>query len=204
MTGLTAGARVPSFRLPSAQGPEVSLDDFRGRKNLILWFTKGMACPFCRQQMSQLARGYGQFKTLDAELLQITPSPLERARFYARKFPLPFPYLCDPDYSVRRAFGLESRSRSLVGYAKAFIAGGRHPKPATDLGQHDPSLGDFPLLLKDDDMGFFVTDRDAIVRYALAGSYGVTGGPSPTRPVPTNEEIVQVLRECGKPRAPGA
>ena len=33
-------------------------EDYRGRSHLVVWFTKGMACPFCRTQMSQLARGY--------------------------------------------------------------------------------------------------------------------------------------------------
>ena len=45
MPGIAVGQAAPSFRLPSAQGPEIGLEDFRGKKNVVVWFTKGMACP---------------------------------------------------------------------------------------------------------------------------------------------------------------
>src|SRR5262245_21380005 len=48
------GSTAPDFRLPSAQGPDVSLSDFRGQRIVIAWFTKGIACPCCRRQMVQL------------------------------------------------------------------------------------------------------------------------------------------------------
>jgi peroxiredoxin len=35
------GARAPSFRLPSAAGGEVALEDYRGRR-VVLWFSKGL------------------------------------------------------------------------------------------------------------------------------------------------------------------
>jgi peroxiredoxin len=57
MQTVKIGQRPPTFRLPAGHGGEVSLDDYRGR-NVIVWFTKGMGCAFCRTQMSQLARGY--------------------------------------------------------------------------------------------------------------------------------------------------
>ena len=52
MPGIAVGEPAPSFRLPTAQGAEIGLEDFRGNKNVVVWFTKGMACPFCRSQMS--------------------------------------------------------------------------------------------------------------------------------------------------------
>ena len=68
MSALTAGQPAPGFRLPSAQGPEVALEDYRGRRNVIVWFTKGMACVFCRQHMSQLARAYGEIQRRNGEV----------------------------------------------------------------------------------------------------------------------------------------
>ena len=62
MPGIAVGEPAPSFRLPTAQGAEIGLEDFRGQKNVIVWFTKGMACPFCRSQMSQLARAYADIQ----------------------------------------------------------------------------------------------------------------------------------------------
>lgn len=39
---LTVGTPAPAFRLPSAQGPDVALEDYRGKLNVILWFSKGI------------------------------------------------------------------------------------------------------------------------------------------------------------------
>ncbi len=193
MTHPRLGTVAPSFRLPSAQGPEVALDDFRGQKNVILWFTKGMSCPFCRQHMSQLGRARDRFTALDTELLAITPSPVDRARAYARKFPLPFAYLCDPEDRAGRAFGLEVRSHSLAWYAKALLEGSKRQPPPSEFGQDRPPLGEMPMLLRDDDLGFFIVDRDGVIRFALQGSYVAGAG---ARPIPSNEEIVRELERC--------
>lgn len=36
------GAVAPNFRLPAAHGPAIALADYRGRRNVILWFSKGI------------------------------------------------------------------------------------------------------------------------------------------------------------------
>ena len=191
MKGLDVGQPSPSFRLPSGQGPEVGPGDYRGRRNLIVWFTKGMGCAFCRQHMTQLLRGYPTFQSLDAEILEVTPTPLDRGRLYASKFNLPWPYLCDPGYSVWRSWGLDVRSHSIGWYAAALVHGMRVPQPPNDFGKANPSLREFRSVLADEDMGFYVLDRQGVVRYTLAGSYGDAKG---VRQIPGNEEIIRELK----------
>jgi peroxiredoxin len=192
MEGITVGQAAPSFRLPSAQGGEVGLDDYRGRKNVIVWFTKGMGCPFCRTQMTQISRAYSDVQKLGGEILEVTVSPVRRARIYAEKFRLPFPYLCDPDYEVRQKWGVASRSHGVGHYVTALVKGLTTPAPANDFGTFAPPLDELPRILSDDDMGFFIVDKQGIVRYAATGMYRIdSSGVS----VPGNEEI---LRELGK------
>ena len=195
MSSVEVGQVAPSFRLPSGQGPEIGPDDYRGRSNVIVWFTKGMGCPFCRQHMTQLTRGYPSFQKLNAEILQVTSTPLERGRLYISKFNIPFPYLCDPEYEACRAWGLTKRAHSLGWYAKAVYAGAKSKPPPSDFSGVPPSLGEFPGLLADTDMGFYILDRGGVVRYALAGAYhdGETA-----RPIPSSEEIVRELTLCEK------
>jgi len=185
---ITVGQGAPSFRLPSGQGGQIGLDDYRGRSSVIVWFTKGMCCPFCRSHMSQLARGYSKFKALGAELIEVTPTTPDRARSYAQKFPIPFPYLCDPDYQAWRAWGLEVRSRPITWYASRFLQGMKAEPPPNDFGTTKPFFGELPKLLADDDMGFFIIDRGGVVRYALSAAYG--------RQIPSNEEIARELEQC--------
>jgi peroxiredoxin len=197
MAGVDIGQRAPSFRLASGQGPETGPDDYRGRANLIVWFTKGMACAFCRSQMSLLARGYPRIKALGAEILQVTPTPPDRARFYASNFRIPFPYLCDPDYRVHREWGLDVRSHNLAWYAKALYGASKlpHPPPA-EVGNPKPTLGEFPKLFHDSDMGLFMLDRDGIVRYRMSGAYISERG---VRELPAMEEILRQLEHCANP-----
>lgn len=199
MTTATLGERAPALRLPSGQGREIGLDDYRGRSNAIVWFTKGMACAFCRQHMSQLARGYPQFQALGAEILEITLTTPDRARFYVDKFQIPFPYLCDPEYRVRRAWGLDARSHSMAWYAKTLYVGLKIQKPPSAFGEVKTQLAELPRMITDDDMGFFIVDRGGVVRYALTGSYVGDGG---VRQIPGNDEIVRTLERCAEVPAP--
>ena len=196
MPGIAVGQPAPSFRLPTAQGAEIGLDDFRGKKNVIVWFTKGMACPFCRAQMSQLSRAYGDLQKLDAEILEVSVSGVSRAQAYAKKFTLPFPYLCDPDYQVRREWGLGQRSHGLGHYVLGFIQGAMAEKPANDFGDFLPPLDETRKLLNDDDMGFVIVDKRGVVRYSIAGSY-LEGSKS--RSLPSNEEILREVAKCESP-----
>src|ERR1041385_6856309 len=120
-TGLRVGTAAPAFRLPSADGREVGLEDYRGKETVIVWFTKGMVCPFCRQKMSQLAKAYPEMRKRGAGLLEISNSTTSRARFYGENFRLPFPYLADPDWAVRRLYGLDVRSHSLGWYVQSWL-----------------------------------------------------------------------------------
>jgi len=196
MPGVEVGQKAPSFRLPTGQGREIGPEDYRGKSNLIVWFTKGMACPFCRTQMSQLARGYPRLKSAGAEVLQVTPTTPERARFYAQNFPIPFPYLCDPDYAVHRTWGLDVRSHSLAWYAQKFYGAMKMTPPVAEIGNPKPTLGEMPKNLHDSDMGFFVIDRDGIVRYKRAEAYVSDKG---LNTIPSVDEIVRELERAGKP-----
>jgi peroxiredoxin len=196
---LTVGQRAPSFRLPSAQGPEVGLDDYRGRSNVILLFAKGMACGFCRQKMSQLARGAPRFRELGTEIILVSPTPLERGRFYARNFQLPFPYLCDPDRRVHEAYGLGARARSVAWKVGVALSARRMPPPPeTEFGPAKPTLSELNHLFTDDDLGFFIIDKAGVIRYATAGQQVSFEGTKPVGvyPIPSNDEIVRELERC--------
>jgi peroxiredoxin len=198
MSAIEIGQRAPSFRLPAAQGGEVGVDDYRGRTNLILFFAKGMGCGFCRQKMSQLARGAPRFRSLDTEIVMVTPTPLSRAQFYARNFQLPFPYLCDPDYAVHETYGLAMRPHSLAWKTKFLLHAARIPQPENDFGPAKPTLPELVRVLNDDDLGFFIVDKEGIVRATTRGPYTLVEGAKPVgmQPIPSNDEIVADLEGC--------
>jgi peroxiredoxin len=129
-------------------------------------------------------------RELGAEVLEVTFSKPDRARFYVQNFTIPWPYLCDPDYAVRREWGLEERSHSPLYYVKNAFLGMTMEQPPNDYGASSPTMGEMTKLVRDDDMGLFVVDRDGIVRYAFSGSYMTEGG---ARKMPSNEEVLREL-----------
>ena len=193
MAEVEVGRQAPTFRLPAGQGGEIGPADYRGRSNLVVWFTKGMACPFCRTQMSQFARGLGRLKAAGTEVIQITPTKLDRARFYVKNFPIPFPYLCDPDLTVHREWGLGVRSHSLLWYLQKFQAGSKMTMPEAEIGNPKTPLTELPALFRDTDMGLFVLDRQGVVRYRNTGAYVNEQGH---RAIPSMDEILRPLQEA--------
>jgi peroxiredoxin len=187
------GEPARPFRLPAAQGGEIGLNDFKGRQAVVLWFTKGMACPFCRQQMSQLKRAYPRIKEAGGEVLEVTNTTPARGQFYARQFELPFAYLCDPDHRVHDAWGIVRRPHGPGYYVKTFVQAMKMQPPPSDFGDVKPALTELPSSLADEDMGVFIIDRGGTVRYALAGSYVGAAGP---RGLPGPDEIVRELQRC--------
>ena len=187
------GTRPPSFRLPSGLGAETGLEDYHSRCAVLVWFTKGIACPFCRRQMVQIGKLYPRLRDLGVEVLLVAPTRPEQARLYMRHFPVPYPYLCDPGYEVRRAWGLEVR-RSPGAFLR--MARAARTLQQTDIPEPEdvairPRLREVPVLLTDEDAGMFLVDREGVVRWCETGAYVDTIGGAPViRPLPSDGEIL--------------
>ena len=166
MEGITIGQAAPSFRLPSAQGGEIGLEDYRGQKSVVVWFTKGMGCPFCRSQMTQISRRIPTCKTAGGEVLEI-PGFARAPGSHLCGEVRSFPYLCDPTsvgemgYRITPARCQALRHRSGEGIDNPF---------RTTTSAFAPPLDEMRRVLNDDDMGLFIVDKQRIVRYATTGA----------------------------------
>ena len=194
------GEKAPDFRLAAAGGGEVALSDYLGRKNLLLWFSKGLYCPFCRRNMAHLSHAYPQFVALDTEILQITHNTQKEANLYFRNYHLATPYLCDADWRVHLAYGVELERQSLGAVAENWVTS--TAMVASDLVLHgEKSPPPIPALR----MGRFqspqlvvAADRAGMVRYVW------NGGPFDT--LPTVAELLSALESMrsDRPVADGA
>lgn len=184
----TLGEKAPGFRLAAAGGGEVALSDYLGRKNLLLWFSKGLYCPFCRRNMARLSQVYTEFVALDAEILQITHNTQKEANVYFRNYHLATPYLCDADWRVHLAYGVALERQSLGAVAENWVSSSA--MVAQDLLLHgEKSPPPIPALR----LGRFqspqlvvAVDRAGVVRYVWSG------GPFDT--LPTVAELLSVLQ----------
>lgn len=107
------GTPAPGFRLAAAGGGSIALADYAGRRSVLLWFSKGLHCPFCRRNMARLSQAYARFAERGAEVLQITHNTEHEAGVYFRSYRLATPYLCDADRAVHLRYGVELVAQSL-------------------------------------------------------------------------------------------
>jgi putative peptide zinc metalloprotease protein len=182
------GRAAPEFKLASAQGGEVGPQDFRGKNRVVLWFSKGLFCPFCRRNMAQLGLRYPELQALGAEVLQVTHNTLDEARGYLKHYPMKFPYLCDADRAAHECYGVEMIGMNPGGFlassgaviADFVLKGETTPLPIPYIRRY---VG------KDTNQAVFVLDREGIVR-----SEHRLG---PNAPLPSAAELVKELQNLG-------
>jgi peroxiredoxin len=114
------GSPAPDFKLHATNGREISLSDFRGKSNVIVFFVRETSCIQCRIHVTQLGKMYDQFRGAGAEIIVILGEDVEKSKKYAEGIGLPFPILADPDravyslYELEKYFLLFQRTASLV------------------------------------------------------------------------------------------
>lgn len=106
MPSLEEGKPAPDFTLPSAKNTTVKLSDFRGKKNVVLYFYPKDMTPGCTQESCDFRDSVTQFKKLDAEILGISIDSLASHEKFIAKFGLPFQLLSDEKKEVVNLYGV--------------------------------------------------------------------------------------------------
>jgi len=99
------GDTAPDFTLPGTGGSTYSLQQFRG-KPVVLVFYPGDNTPVCTRQLCSYNDELSQFAGLSAQVLGISTQSVESHEKFAAKHGLRFPLLADVDKSVHRAYGV--------------------------------------------------------------------------------------------------
>jgi peroxiredoxin len=111
------------------QGASVDLGSYRGRRNVIVWFSRGFTCPYCRSYMESIIRDYERVLATETDVIQVAPNLLEAARQFFGPGEVPYPFVCDPDKRLYAVYGLgdrgalEATRTAVVSFARAFTTG---------------------------------------------------------------------------------
>ncbi|MEV4233579.1 MULTISPECIES: thioredoxin-dependent thiol peroxidase [unclassified Nocardia] len=101
---LSPGDPAPDFTLPDADGKDVSLSDYRGRK-VIVYFYPAASTPGCTKQACDFRDNLADLGGAGIDVIGISPDkPTKLAKFRDNE-KLTFPLLSDPDKSVLTAWG---------------------------------------------------------------------------------------------------
>ena len=104
MSRLEPGQTAPQFTLPDANGNEVSLSDFAGRKVIIYFYPAAMT-PGCTKQACDFRDNLAVLEKHGYAVLGISPDSPEKLAKFTDKESLTFPVLADEDKAVLTAYG---------------------------------------------------------------------------------------------------
>jgi len=108
------GRAAPDFELPSHLGDTVRLKDFRGKKNVVLYFYPKDDTPGCTREACDLRDDHPRLAGEDVVVLGVSKDPVESHARFAQKYELPFPLLSDAGSDVSESYGVW-KEKSLYG-----------------------------------------------------------------------------------------
>ncbi len=100
------GRRAPEFMLPDLNGTMVSLSDFAGKSNLVVYFYPKDESYGCTKEACSFRDQYEDFIESGAEVIGISSDDVASHKSFAANHRLPFILLSDPDKKAATAYGV--------------------------------------------------------------------------------------------------
>ncbi|HAM80380.1 thioredoxin-dependent thiol peroxidase [Ornithinibacillus bavariensis] len=102
---LEIGKTAPTFTLPSSDGKEVGLADFKGKHVVLYFYPKDMT-PGCTTEACDFRDHHVSFGELNAVIIGVSPDPIDSHQKFMDKHDLPFLLLADESHEVAEAYGV--------------------------------------------------------------------------------------------------
>jgi len=115
---IKVGNLAPAFSLTNQKGDKISLKNFRGSHNVIVYFYPKAMTPGCTVQAQGIRDGKRQLAKYDAVVLGISPDSPERLAKFEEKEKLNFHLLADEDRAVAEKFGVWAKKKN---YGKEYM-----------------------------------------------------------------------------------
>ncbi len=100
------GDLAPDFTLPASTGAMVSLSNFRGKSEVVLFFYPKDNSPACTAEACAFRDSHEVFKEAGAEVIGISSDSEGSHRLFAKRLNLPFLLLTDSKGEVRARYGV--------------------------------------------------------------------------------------------------
>ncbi len=100
------GNMAPAFTLQNQAGEKVSLKDFKGLKNVVLYFYPKALTPGCTTQACGIRDTREELEALDTVVLGVSPDPTSKLAKFIDKHSLNFDLLSDEDHAIADKYGV--------------------------------------------------------------------------------------------------
>jgi len=99
------GNMAPAFSLKNQDGEKITLKDYRGKKNVLIYFYPKAMTPGCTNQACGIRDYKKEFAKVDTVVLAISPDPVEKLQKFTEKQDLNFDLLSDEGHLVADKYG---------------------------------------------------------------------------------------------------
>ncbi len=103
---INVGEKAPDFTLPSQMGDNVTLSEYFGKNNVVLYFYPKDESIGCTKEACKFRDNYDVFTSLGAEVLGVSSQTVESHKSFASHHGLPFILLSDEKNDVRKRYGV--------------------------------------------------------------------------------------------------
>jgi len=103
---IAVGEKAPEFSGTLADGKQLRLKDFRGRRNVILYFFPKDFTPGCTKEACAFRDRRAEVAGLDAEVVGVSFDTAEKHAKFAESYHLPYPLVSDSNAAIASAYGV--------------------------------------------------------------------------------------------------
>lgn len=100
------GGKAPAFSATDTHGKKVSLKDFAGKKNVVLYFYPRDLTPGCTTQACGFRDDWKELSAADTVVLGVSKDDAASHAKFVAKHNLPFTLLCDEDHALADKYGV--------------------------------------------------------------------------------------------------
>jgi peroxiredoxin Q/BCP len=114
---LRIGQQAPAFDVTASDGKRVRLEDFRGKKNVVLYFYPKDFTRVCTKETCGFRDMYAELMG-DAEVIGVSLDSDESHKKFAAQHGVPFPLIADSDRTLAKSYEAIGPLRGLIGIVK--------------------------------------------------------------------------------------
>ena len=103
---LNAGDEIPQINLPNAVGKTIDVNSLLKDGPVVISFYRGAWCPYCNLELNALQQILPEIKSLDAQLIAISPNTPDNSISSIEKHGLEFEVLTDAGNKIAKEFRL--------------------------------------------------------------------------------------------------
>ncbi len=106
MAQIKEGDLAPDFTLAASTGKNISLKNYRGKKNVVLYFYPKDDTPGCTVEACNFRDAIQHIEDKDTVVLGVSPDSVSSHQKFIEKFNLPFLLLSDPEKRMLTDYGV--------------------------------------------------------------------------------------------------